>query len=398
MKFAMMVLSGVADLPSDRLSGRTPLQAARTPALDQLARSGRLGTVATAPPGMHLGSDVALLTLFGYDPQRHVLRRGPLEACGIGLAMELDDLVFRGNLVTVHEDRIADLTAGRISSSEARVLLADLADAIDDPDLSFVSLGGYRFLMHARGWRTLQVVTRPPHFALGKTVDEVRPRGEDGDRLVQVLDRAAALLAEHEVNRVRVDLGENPANQVWLWGEGSNLDLPSFESQFHVQGAAVAGAALARGVALKAGLDVAEVPGATGDLDTDLSAKAIAVRQQLTDHDLVFVHVQAANEASHLRDVRRKTRVIEELDEQLVGPLLDELTGRDDLRIMVATDHVTATESDQPTEGQAPFLLTGADIQPVREYPFDEAHAARADLHIEDGAALMEFFLRHPGG
>jgi len=394
MKRLLLVLSGVADVPASALGQRTPLEAARTPHLDRLARAGRMGAVATAPAGQHSGSDLALLTLLGYDPQKFPLRRGPLEAAGAGVKLAADDLVLRGNFVSIYNETIVDLSAGRISSGEAQVLLRQLSRAIADPGIALHHVARYRFLLVFKGGRELRISTQPPHAATRRAVRNVYPGGEDAPRLARVLDAARQVLAEHDINKVRVDLGENPANFIWPWGEGADLDLPSFEQQFGCRGSAVAGAALAKGIAKKAGFKLLNVRGATGDLDTDLTAKAEAARRALAGADVLFVHVQGANEASHMRDPKAKAAFIEEIDAKLIRPLADELDKHAEWRALIASDHVTATETDEAVVAKAPFLLTGSDLSTVREVLFDERHAAEADLQIEDGPTLMEYFLR----
>lgn len=394
MKSVVVILSGVADVPSAALSGRTALQAAEKAAIDALARSGRVGAVQTVPAGLAPGSDVALLSLLGYDPNAHPLRRGPLEAAGAGIEVSPDDLVLRGNLVTADGDAIVDLTAGRVSTGEAEVLLGDLRAALGDEKVRIHPVSGYRFLLVIEGGRALRVTTSPPHSALGRSLRAAYPAGEEGGRVGRILDRAAEVLGAHEVNQVRVDLGENPANFVWLWGSGAPAHLPPFAEEWGVRGACIAGSALARGVGRKAGLDVVDVAGATGDVDTDLAAKARAAAAALATHDLVLVHVQGANEVSHQRDVRAKVDVIERIDRELIAPLADALRALDGWRLMVASDHPTATEQDVLLPGRAPILIAGSDVPAIREYPFDEEHAARSELQVEDGPSLMEFFLR----
>lgn len=398
MRYLVIALSGVADAPSVALGGRTPLEAARTPFLDEAARSGRLGTVDLCGSERHAGSDVALLALLGYDPSVTRLRRGSLEAHGAGVAFGPHDLVLRGNLVTLADERIVDLTAGRIRDEEARVLLEALGEEARDAGLRWAHLSRYRFLAIWPEGETARVETRPPHEAFERPVREIYPSGPDAAPLGRLLDRCRAVLRDHDVNRVRLDLGENPANFLWLWGGGVDDDLVPFERRFGLSGVVVAGAALARGVGRKAGLEVVAVDGATGDLDTDLRSKARAAQDALERAPFVFVHVQAANEASHLRDSRLKRDTIERADRELVGPLLEALRATNGpWRLLVTCDHPTATESEDRGARRSPFLLAGSDVQRVREWPFDEAHARRSDLHVEDGPSLMAYFLgRNP--
>jgi len=398
MKAVVVVLSGVADRPAKRLKDRTPLQVARTPTLDALAKGGRVGAVATSPRGTHAGSDVALLTLLGYDPVRHPLRRGPLEAAGAGIEVGPQDMVLRGNLVTLDDERIVDLTAGRVSTEEATALLDELSREIVDDGVRIQAVHGYRCVMVIEDGRSLRIETRPPHDAFGTGVRECYPRGTDSARVERILDRSRPVLRDHEINQVRLDLGENPANFLWLWGEGADEDLPAFEAVFGLHGVCVAAAALAKGVARKAGFDLVEVDGATGDLDSDLAAKGREAVARLDSHDLVFVHVQGANEASHQGEPLKKVEVIQQADRDVLKPIVEALEGRDEeWKLLIASDHVTATEDDQLSAGKAPFLIAGSDVEAIRGYPFDEEHAEKSDLQIDDGPSLMSFFLgRNP--
>jgi 2,3-bisphosphoglycerate-independent phosphoglycerate mutase len=393
MKFVMVVLSGVADLPHQSLQGKTPLAVARTPTLDRLASAGRIGQVQVSPGDRPPGSDVALLRLFGFDPVEFPLRRGPIEAIGAGIEFGPDDLVLRGNLVSLYNETIQDLTGGRIQDGEAQVLLRAVADEVGDDGLVFQHLRGYRFLLVVRGGAAMRISTVPPHAAFGRPVRECYPAGEDALRLERVLDRSRRVLADHEINRVKVDLGENPANFLWLWGAGSSVELPSFESVFQMTGATIAGAALARGIGESLRMHTPVIEGATGDLDTDLAAKANAAIAALDAHDFVFVHVQAANEASHLRDAKLKVNCIQDTDRLLLTPLADRLSEFSKWRLLVACDHVTATGKDEASTAKAPFLIAGSDLSSVRSWPFDEEHAAQSDLQVDEPANLMEYFL-----
>lgn len=395
MKFVMVVLSGVADLKTPALGDKTPLDVARAPALDALAERGRLGAIAASTSAAPPGSDVALLQLFGYDPVRYPIRRGPLEAIGRGVEFGDDDLVIRGNFVSLYNEMIHDLTGGRIRDHEAEILLSAVANEVGDDGLTFHLVRGYRFLVVVKGGAGLRASFTPPHAALGRPVRELYPQGADALRLERVLDRSRNVLVDHPINKVRVDLGENPANFVWLWGAGARVELPSFESVYGLRGATIAGAALPRGLSECLGMTTPSIENATGDLDTDYAAKARVAIETLDDasRDFVFVHVQAANEASHLRDPKKKVTVIEQLDQKLIAPLARRLEAEPKWRLLVATDHVTATIADSPTVGKAPFLLAGSDIAAVRALPFDEEHAATADLQIADPATLMEYFV-----
>lgn len=395
MKFVMVVLSGVADVKSSALADKTPLAIARTPALDDLAARGRLGVIAKSTSSSPPGSDVALLQLFGYDAVRYPLRRGPLEAIGCGVEFTDDDLVIRGNFVSLYNEMIHDLTGGRIRDREAEILLSEVAKEVADDGLSFHPIRGYRFLVVVRGGAGMRASFTPPHAALGRPVRELYPQGADALRLERVLDRSRVVLNEHPINKVRVDLSENPANFLWLWGAGARVELPSFQSVYGLRGATIAGAALARGLSECLGMATPVVDGATGDLETDLESKARAAIAAIDDPacDFVFVHVQGANEASHLRDPKKKVFVIEEIDRKLVAPIARRLESEPKWRMLVATDHVTATGSDSPAVGSSPLLLAGSDVPAGRARRFDEEHALAAGLEIQDPATVMEYFV-----
>lgn len=393
MKFVFVVLSGIADQRLHALSDRTPLAAAKTPALEQLAKQGRVGSVRVARDGAPDSPASALLALFGYDPAQHPLRQGPLEAAGADIDVGPSDLVLRGNLVTLYDETIQDPTAGRIRSAEARILLADVQHALNDPDLRIHPLGGYRFLAVVRNGGALDVHTTLPHVAAKRPVREVYPRGNDHARIARILDASRTVLDAHEVNRVRVDLGENPANFLWLWGEGSPCDLPQFPPIFGLKCAAVAGAPLPRGLARYAGIELVSAPRATGDLDTDLAAKLDAAIQALADHDFVFVHLNAAREATPGKDARQKLVAIQDADDKLLRPLVQMVSRLDEWRLMIATEHAEGAPRDSAGYGRAPFLLAGSDVPAIRHWPFDEEHALQSDLQVDDATALMEFFV-----
>ncbi len=394
MKYAIVVLAGAAGSASARLGGKTPLAAARKDALDALARAGRVGVARFTRPGAHAGSERALLALLGCDPDEHPIARGPLEALGAGVPLTPDDFAASGSLVTIVDDRVVDLTAGRISSIEARALLdviAAGATSAGDASLRFAHLNRHRFVVVVSGGRTLEIATDPPHAARTQSARLAYPRGKDAARFERVLDQAAEALRLHDVNRVRIDLGENPANGAWLWGAGADRPIPSFERTFFLRAGAVAGAPLARGVATKLGLSRIEVPGnpgATGDVDTDLDAKARAASEALDTHDLVFVHVQAPRETQHAESVERTVESIESIDARLIAPLATALARFPRWRILVASDHGAP---DDP--GLAPFLVAGDAIQAVRGWPFDEEHATKSEFRVEEGAKLCEWFI-----
>lgn len=392
MKYVAVILSGGASCKDPALAGGTPLAAARIPRLDALARCGRVGAVKIDAGRTASSPDLALLALLGYRPAEHNLRLGALEAIGSGLTLAQDDLVLHGSFVSLYNECIVDPTAGRISGDEAAVLLGDLHTAIADPSIRLHALRGHRFLVIVGGGREFRVETVAPQVAARQAVRELYPHGSDAGRLGRLLDQARRVLADHDINRVRVDLGENPANFVWLWGAGGKGALPWFRDVHRVGGAAVTGAPLGKGVARLTGLELSPLDGATGDIDTDLAAKARQATSMLDVHDLVVVQVQALNEASELRDPQPKIDAIERIDRELIAPLHDHLLGRSRWRMLVAADPAPSA-LQHPLADQAAVLIAGSDISAIRGYPFDEAHALQSEFQIDDGRSLMEFFL-----
>lgn len=392
MKYAIVIPDGAADLPLDELDGRTPLAAAKTPNMDWVAAHGKIGTVRTVPPGLSCGSDVAIMSVLGYDPKRYYTGRAPLEAAAQNIEVSPTQWVFRCNLVTVVDGCMEDHSAGHISSEEAATLIAELNRLLGGSHITFYAGVGYRHLMTYDA--AVDVRTTPPHDILDKPIAEHLPTGQGAEMLRTLIDRSRQILTEHEINTVRRDLGENPASSIWLWGQGKMPTLPSFVDRFGLKGSAITAVDLVRGLAKLIGWDRIDVPGATGYVDTDYAGKGAAAGEALDKYDLVCVHVEAPDEAGHNRDVAGKLRAIEQIDRYVVGPVLERLRAEgDDWRILVLPDHPTPCMRRTHTPEPVPFAIAGKRIEAVLKTPFTEADAAESDMHIEPGYELMEYFL-----
>ncbi|MCA9312217.1 MAG: cofactor-independent phosphoglycerate mutase [Phycisphaerales bacterium] len=413
MKYVIIIPDGAADHPIPELNDQTPFEAATTPNLDRLGRMGRQGTVATTPPGFGAGSDVCCMTLFGYDAGRYPTGRAPLEAAALGLTPAFSDWIFRLNLVTTGEDDsndglMIDHSAGHITDAEARLLLTDLRERWADvaPDLaSSLSLTNgvsYRHILidSAHGYDRLE--TTPPHEIPGQPWERALPRGEGSERLRMLMDLSREVFAEHDVNRARREAGLRPATMAWIWGQGTPPQLPTFEEKYGLRACIITAVDLLAGIAAYAGWDRIPVPGITGYHDTDYAAKGRYACAALDRYDLVIVHVEAPDEASHQGDWSTKVASIEAIDEHIVGPLLTRLQACGDIetdpeaegwRMLVAPDHYTLVDTRRHDATPPPFVMAGGWVRSVVHEPFSERAASEADLHVDPGDGLMEYFL-----
>lgn len=395
MKYVIVIPDGAADRPTEALGGRTPFEVARIPNMDRIAAEGRLGTVQTVPPGMEPGSDVAILSLLGYDPVKSYTGRAPLEAAARGIEPGPEDWVFRCNLVTVFGGEMIDYSAGHIKTPEAEVLIRALEEQEGSDALRFYPGVGYRHLLVVRG-ETFKVRTTPPHDILGRAVRKYLPKGKGADRLRELMDASREVLEDHPVNQIRRDLGENPASQIWLWGQGQRPNLTSFKKRWDLSGAAITAVDLVRGIARLIDWDTVDVPGATAYYDTDYAGKGNAGASALEDHDVVVVHVEATDEAGHNGDAREKVMALESIDRHVVGPLLAALDAQDEpWRILVAPDHETPLDIRTHESRPVPFAMMGHGVDPGRgQQAMTEADARRTGMHVAVGHELLEYFLK----
>jgi len=394
MKYALVIPDGAADEPCEELGGRTPLEAAAMPVLDALAAQGQLGLVRTIPSEIEQpGSDIACLSLLGYDPRRYYAGRGPLEAVSMGVRLEPQDLAFRCNLVTCCDDmKMLDYSAGEIPTTVAHEIMEVVSDELGGSDLRFHPGISYRHLLV---WRDgpADIHTTPPHDILGQPIEAHLPEGDGAERLRRLMYSSYELLNGLEVNRRLRDRGQNPANMIWPWGQGRQMRLPSFAVRWGMPGCAIAGVDLVRGIAKAAGLSAPEVVAATGNLDTDFTAKGRAAASAVNRYAFVLVHVEAPDEASHHGDAEKKVWALEQFDREVLAPVVAALEGYKNRRILVAPDHPTPVSRRTHTKDPSPFLLTGSGIAADAADGFSEALAAESGVLVEDGYRLIERLL-----
>jgi len=390
VKFAVIVPDGAADLALDELGGRTPLEAAYTPAMDGLAARGETGMVRTIPAGLEPGSDVANLSVLGYDPSRVYSGRAPLEAAARGIDLGPGEWAWRVNFVTEADGVLADYSAGHVSAKEAEALLGELAAKLAPAGYDFVPGVGYRNLLIVRSGEDFsKVKTTPPHDIQGRRYKRYLPKGAGARPLKELVTRSLELLDSHELNRVRADLGENPANMIWIWGGGERPELPSFRETYGLEAAVISAVDLVKGIARVAGMAVIEVPGATGYIDTDYAAKGEAAVKALGEYDLVFVHVEAPDEAAHNGWVDKKVEAIERIDKDVVTPIAAALEAAGEHRILVLPDHQTPISTRTHTAEPVPYALAGTGVEPSRAAGFSELAAAVSGVTIANGHELM---------
>ncbi len=394
MKYAIIIPDGCADEPQPSLLGKTPLEAARLPAMDSVVKAGVIALGNHTPASLPAGSDTANLSLLGYDPLAHYTGRAPLEAAAQGIALNSGDWAVRCNLVTVEDQVMRDFTAGHVSSEEGAALLAALQEKVGCESLRFLPGVSYRNLLIVNAAPfTHDTRTTPPHDLTDQSILDGYPRGPGSSLLAQWMSASEAVFAEHPVNQARRKAGKRPVTNVWLWGQGSALQLESFEARYGVGGAMITAVDLLRGLAKLIGWARIDVPGATGYLDTDYAAKGRYAVEALKEHDLVCVHVEAPDEASHEGRADAKIEALEQIDRHIVGPLFAALQGYPEWRILVSPDHPTPLRTKTHSHGDVPIAIAGSGIEPDGFERYDDPTAARSSLVFREGWRAMGYFV-----
>lgn len=398
MKYVIVIPDGAADEPQPSLGGRTPLEAAATPEMDRVAFEGILGRSKNVPPRFLPASDVATLSLFGYDPVRYFTGRAPLEAAAMGISLGPDDWAIRCNLMTIQDGLMTDFTAGHITSEEGQALIEALAREIRSPGVEFHPGVSYRNLMIYRGKPgevpfADDTITTPPHDVPDQPAKEHLPRGTGSELLRNLMEAGARVLADHPVNQARRAAGKRPASAMWLWGQGKAPRLTPFRELHGLRGAIISAVDLVRGVGVLAGWDRIDVPGATGYLDTDYAAKGRYGIEALEKYDIVCVHVEAPDEASHEGRADAKVEALTRIDHDIVGPLYRALKARGEGRILISPDHATLLRTRAHDRAPVPWAMAGTGLS-GSGLPYNEPSAAESGRPIlDEGYRLMNEFL-----
>ena len=401
MKYAVIIGDGMADRPLGELEGKTPLQASYTPNMDTLAQKGTVGMVRTIPAGMPPGSDIANLSILGYDPFIYYSGRAPLEAASMKIELEDNDIAYRCNLVTLTGtgagvNRVmADYSAGHVSTEEARELISALEQELGGSNISFYPGVSYRHLML---WRDgeFEADCTPPHDIINRETAGHLPSGKGDDFLIDLMQRSLSVLDKHPVNKKRISEGKAPANSIWLWGQGKKPEIPTFREKYGLSGALVSAVDLTKGLGAYAGFEVLDVPGATGYLDTNYKGKAEYSLKALERHDLVYIHVEAPDEAGHSGNFRDKIKAIEDFDSLVVGRVMEGLKAFDEHRILLMPDHQTPVEIRTHTDDPVPFTVYDSSKERCTENMlYDEQISEREGITVVDeGHTLMDHFIK----
>mgnify|MGYP001306427858 CR=1 FL=1 len=401
MKYIIILGDGMADWPIDDIGGKTPLEAAFKPNMDKLIKSGTAGLVNTIPDGMSPGSDIANLSVFGFDPKTYYTGRSPLEAISMGLKLDSDDTALRCNLVTLsdegsYEDRtMVDYSAGEITTEESTVLMNAVAEALNRDGLSFHPGISYR---HCLIWKNgpLDIKLVPPHDITGRKIAEHLPKGPGGEIALELMKKSTEILKDHPVNASRIERGLNPATSIWLWGQGKKPEMPLFIEKYGLCGSVVSAVDLIKGIGIASGMKSVKVEGATGNIKTNFKGKAeAAIRELHEGRDLVYIHIEAPDECGHQGLLKEKIRAIELIDKEVLGTLLRELEDLDDYRLMVLPDHPTPIAIRTHCSDPVPFFIFDSRKPNVTnpEAVYTEAFARSTGLVINEGHKLMDIFL-----
>jgi len=399
MKIVILQGDGMPDHPVPELGNKTPLEAAKTPNMDDLAKRSIFGLVKTIPDELPPGSDVGNLSVLGYNPKLYYTGRSPLEAASIGVHVKESDVTFRCNLVTLKESNgktiMEDYSAGHISTEEARGIILDIKDELEkEGEINFYPGVSYRHLMVWHGGID-RMKTTPPHDISGQEITAYIPTGEGADKLKKLIDKSKGLLKDHPINLKRIELGKNPATSIWLWGQGRAPKMPHFKELYGIDGAVISAVDLVKGIGIYAGLRVIDVPGATGYLDTNYEGKVEYALRALDEVDLVMIHIESTDETGHEGKADLKIRAIEDFDSRVVGPVLQGMKRFDDYKVLILSDHPTPIDLRTHVNEPVPFAVFSSKDRGVKDSSrvYSEKSASQTGVFMDEGWKLVGMVL-----
>lgn len=401
MKYLVVLFDGMADYPVPELGGKTPLEAADTPNIDKLAKTATVGLVKSVDDGMKPGSDVANLSILGYDPKKYYTGRSPLEAGSIGIDMKTTDVSLRCNLVTLtdeanYEDKtILDYCADDISSEDAEVLVNYLAEHLNNEEFTFYNGVSYRHcLIWDNGTTDVGTLT-PPHDITGKPIKEYIPNHPNAAKLYDLMKKSYDLLKDHPLNLERIKNGKRPANSIWLWGEGVRAQLDDFKEKYGLKGSMISAVDLLKGIGKFAGMNVVQVDGVTGYIDTNFEGKAQAAIEEFKNgQDFVYIHVEAPDECGHRNEIDNKVKAISIIDKVILGPVTEYLRSQGDFKVLVTPDHATPLSLMTHTNDPIPFFIYDSTKECAGVEGFCERTAKETGLFIQPGYTIMGNFAK----
>ncbi len=394
MKYIILLADGMADRPVPSLGGLTPLEAANTPAMDALFKKSVCGTVKPLLRGFQLGSDVGNMSILGHDPHKYYTGRAAMEAANLGIEMAPREVAFRCNLTFVKNNIMEDYSAGHITTKEAKELIKMIDKKLGSKDIKFYPGKSYRHIMVMKGGEDIKAVA--PHDIYGQNIEKHLPKGAKSSLLIQLMQDSQFLLDGHEVNVARRAEGKAPANMIWLWGQGKKLELPKLKDIYGLEGAVISAVDLVNGIGLSMGLEVINVPGVTGFIDTNWKGKMEAALKALKKKDFVYLHVEATDEMGHNGDAAGKVRAIELFDNEIVKPVVEGLKVHEGYKIMVTSDHATPLSARTHTEEAVPFFIFDStkDVNNEVDALNEKVISEKAQLRFDNGWELLPYFLK----
>jgi len=397
MKYVVVIGDGMADFPLEELNGKTPLQISETPNMDKIAADGVSGLLKTVPDTMTPGSDVANLSLMGYNPEKYYTGRGPIEAASIGAELSNGDVAFRCNLITEDSGILSDFNAGHISTLEASEIIETLNQKFYRYGKFYLGTS-YRHLFVSKNNKTANLKSTPPHDVVEEPFVDNLLKPADNNNAIQlnnIMMESRKLLQDHPINEKRISNGDKPANMIWLWGQGIKPSLPKFTDKYGLNGATITGVDLIKGLGIYMGLTNIHVPGATGYFDTDYCGKAKNAMKTLQNHDIVFVHVEAPDEAGHAGDLKEKIKAIERIDKRILGKIMDEIPSFNDYSLAVLPDHPTPIILKTHTSDPVPYSMCSTEGKSDIVKRYDEFSVQKGSQGIIMGYKFINNFIKY---